>query len=271
MPNDTKGDPWSGVTYRGFSGGPSAAPSPARRFATRPLMVGGVAAALVLGVGFGLLMRPELIGSKPPASVAPATAPAGADLPGPAPMTIQQAEAPVPEPIPRAPGKLQTLPPEMAAAAKAEPRPTVVEITPAPKPAESTPAAIPPTRVPLQAIAPASTAARRALAPRRSCARTPPSPRLTGRWRGLTGGLSALGSIPTSCARNSATGWLSARTPPAVPVTRSPTSTISASANSTRSPTARRQRPRRNRRPVRDFLSHANERGRFFRISPACP
>jgi len=145
MPNDTKGDPWSGVTYRGFSGGPSPAPSPARRFATRPLMIGGVAAALVLGVGFGLLMRPELIGSKPPASVAPATPPAAADLPASAspsaPMVIQHAEAPAPEPIPRAPGKLQTLPPEMAAAAKAEPRAPAVAITPAPQPAAITPPA----------------------------------------------------------------------------------------------------------------------------------
>lgn len=95
---------------------------PRRRPSTRSLMIGGVAGALALGVLFGFWARPELIGSKPtppveqPLSAADLATPgAGAPIVAPPPSDAS--------PLPRAPGRLETLPPEMAAAARRQVQP----------------------------------------------------------------------------------------------------------------------------------------------------
>jgi len=133
MTIDPKGEPLSGTTYGGFSGRRSAERPVAHRAPgrSRAMLIGGVAGALVLGVGFGLLMRPQLIGSKPPAAAVPsaATAPAIEPAsPGAGQVPIAVNAPPAPAPIPRAPGKLQTLPPEMAAAARAQVQPQTVTV-----------------------------------------------------------------------------------------------------------------------------------------------
>jgi uncharacterized protein YecT (DUF1311 family) len=130
MPTDRTGDPWPGATYKGFAGGAAGRPEPAasapepqrRRLPTRTLMIGGVIAALVLGVLFGLLARPQLVGSKPTMSPATTAAPpAPAVAPGAAQVPIAVNPPPAPEPLPRAPGRLETLPPDMAAASRPPP------------------------------------------------------------------------------------------------------------------------------------------------------
>jgi uncharacterized protein YecT (DUF1311 family) len=138
MPMDDKGDPWSGATYKGFAGGPASENrAPPRARPRRALLAGGVAGALALGVAFGLMMRPQLISANAPAKPsAPAAAPASAaPAAAAAQVPISMRAPPKPEPIPRAPGKLQTLPPEMAAAARAQAQPPVLTIDP---PAPST-------------------------------------------------------------------------------------------------------------------------------------
>src|SRR5688572_29997870 len=61
---DGSRDPWAGTTYNGFSGGsappapPSPAPEPRRRH--RGWIVGGVAAAALLGLGVGMVTREDM-------------------------------------------------------------------------------------------------------------------------------------------------------------------------------------------------------------------
>lgn len=115
MPIDRIGDPSPDGSYNGFSGGPPRRPAPpTRRSSTRALVIGGVAAALALGVLSGFLARPELIGSRPQATEPPT------DLapPGAAQLPIAVSPPPAPQPLPGAPGRLETLPPEMAAATR---------------------------------------------------------------------------------------------------------------------------------------------------------
>lgn len=145
------------IDHGGFSDGRGdadleAAPAapPRRRRSTLVLMLAGVAGALVLGVLFGLWARPELIGSKPAA-----TPPAAAD-PGAAQVPLVVAPPAESEPPPRAPGRLETLPPEMAAAARTQGLPSM-----APEPGAET--------------AEPSAAARGSASP--EAAESPPSPR----------------------------------------------------------------------------------------------
>jgi uncharacterized protein YecT (DUF1311 family) len=141
MPIDRSGDPWPGTTYKGFSGASPGAPEPLRAPAAAPrrgpsrrtLMLGGVAAALTLGVLFGLWARPELIGSKPMASQLPPAAAASSAVATPSAAQVPIAVNPPPaaEPLPRAPGRLETLPPEMAAAARLQAQPRTPQAPPA--------------------------------------------------------------------------------------------------------------------------------------------
>src|SRR5690349_5840006 len=116
MSIDRSGDPWSGTTYKGFSGAagdaaPSAAARPRRSMSPRRgLLIAGVVAALALGVVFGFLARPEL----GPAPAASNGAPAARTEPLGPPIAVKP---PPPQPVPTAPGRLETLPPEMAQAA----------------------------------------------------------------------------------------------------------------------------------------------------------
>ncbi|CAN7501974.1 lysozyme inhibitor LprI family protein [Phenylobacterium sp. LjRoot225] len=107
MPIDRTGDPWPRTADKDFSGGP-----PRRR----ALLIGGVAAALLLGLLFGLWARPQLTGSKPTSGAAPSAADLATPSASQVPITVNP--PPAPEPLPRAPGRLETLPPEMAAAAR---------------------------------------------------------------------------------------------------------------------------------------------------------
>jgi uncharacterized protein YecT (DUF1311 family) len=123
MPMDHGCDPWSDGAYKGFAGGPAgeAGAEPATpRPRGRPnglLVAAGVTAALLVGVALGFLVRPALIGRAPPGAHG---APAASALTPPRPTHIPIAVAPPPpaqaEAAPTPRGKLQTLPPEMAAA-----------------------------------------------------------------------------------------------------------------------------------------------------------
>lgn len=99
-----------GPTYKGFAG-----PQPARsqrEQLTRKMVIGGVASALVLGLAVGLWAKPQyrVFESKP---MAPVTASTGqvdivVDTPPPSPA----------QPVSQ--GRLEVLPPDMAAAAQAK-------------------------------------------------------------------------------------------------------------------------------------------------------
>jgi len=134
MPIDRIGDPLPGPTYKGFPEGPGAEPDPPparpslRRRRPMALMLGGIAGALTLGLLFGLWARPELIGSKPTPPVEQASA-------GQIPLTVSPPAAS--DPIPRAPGRLETLPPDMAAAARTQALPQGVAPGPDAAPAAS--------------------------------------------------------------------------------------------------------------------------------------
>jgi uncharacterized protein YecT (DUF1311 family) len=127
MPIDQTGDPWPKPTdgRRGKSGRePEATPPPAppRRRPSPLVLLLGVAGALTLGVLFGLWARPELlVGARPMASAVPPHTPSGPEGAGQVPLVV--APPARTDPPPRAPDRLQTLPPEMAAAAPA-PSPT---------------------------------------------------------------------------------------------------------------------------------------------------
>jgi uncharacterized protein YecT (DUF1311 family) len=129
MPIDQTGDPWPKPTdgRRGESGrDPEATPPPATPPRHRPsplVLLLGVAGALTLGVLFGLWARPELlVGSRPMASAVPPHTPSAPASAGRVPLVV--APPARTDPPPRAPDRLQTLPPEMAAAASAPPAPT---------------------------------------------------------------------------------------------------------------------------------------------------
>lgn len=119
MPSDRTGEPWAGSTYNGFSGGSSApgAPQPPppreppRRFpelSGKTLIVGGVGAALALGLAFGLWARPS--GHDPLGSKAEAATPASV------PIVVNR---PQPLPTPTSAGRMEVLPAEMAQQARA--------------------------------------------------------------------------------------------------------------------------------------------------------
>jgi uncharacterized protein YecT (DUF1311 family) len=156
MPTDQSADPWSGSSYNGFSSGPSrptpaAAPVP-RRPSTRNLLIGGIAAAAVLGIGLGFLATPHHLNT----GDGPVRAPMHAVTPpADAAGQVQIAVNP-PPPLPKS-GRLNVLPgqpPQAAPSAAAQPaqvttppQPLVIQPesmrAPAPTPA-SVPAAGPP-------------------------------------------------------------------------------------------------------------------------------
>lgn len=124
MPIDRTAEPRSGPSSKGRSDSPAGEPdspeppaSARRRPSTLVLMLSGVAVALLLGVLFGLWARPELIGSTPP----PAAPPPAAASPTSGQIPLSVGPPAAPEPLPRAPGRLETLPPEMAAVAPTPP------------------------------------------------------------------------------------------------------------------------------------------------------
>jgi uncharacterized protein YecT (DUF1311 family) len=148
MPIDRPADPWSGTTYNGFAGrGEQAAappPSAPRRLATparpstRTLVLGGVAAAVGLGLVLGVVARPKLdVGGSRASSAATMPVPGAAQVPVAPGAPAQPASVPIsvsaPPPAaepPRAVGRLAVLPPEMTrsarvtAPARTAPRPT---------------------------------------------------------------------------------------------------------------------------------------------------
>ena len=113
MGRDRYGSTWSGNTYGGFASAPP--PAPRRRLPTRvsrKALAGGAAAAVGLGLALGLLARPQIgvMERRPMAAVTAAAAPL--------PVEVLR-----PAPIPTRPGKLEVLPPDMAAAARPKPAP----------------------------------------------------------------------------------------------------------------------------------------------------
>ncbi|WP_395674523.1 lysozyme inhibitor LprI family protein [Phenylobacterium sp.] len=98
-----------GETYNGFAGrGPEPAAKPPRRL-DRRLILGGVAGALVLGLGLGLLSRPQFVEPADRRPMQPVT---------PVPVEVL---APAPQPMPKVAGRLEVLPPDMARQAAAAP------------------------------------------------------------------------------------------------------------------------------------------------------
>lgn len=113
---------WSGTTYNGFSGPAPEAPAARRsRFArlaeqrpsTRNLMLGGVGAALALGLLFGALAKPEIKTPEGPARAPMQPVPSAANLP-------IEVGAPPPEQVVQPAGKLEVLPPDLARQARAQ-------------------------------------------------------------------------------------------------------------------------------------------------------
>jgi uncharacterized protein YecT (DUF1311 family) len=146
MPTDHSADPWSGTTYNGFAGAgtPSSPPDrvrpeplPGRRPSTGTLLIGGVAAAAVLGIALGFLARPRLNTGEAtlsqPMRSAPA-APGQAAAPEVGQVQIQ-VNPPPPAPTLHSAGRLEVLPPDLVRAARQSatpaPAPGLVE-TPAP-------------------------------------------------------------------------------------------------------------------------------------------
>lgn len=131
MPIDHSGDPLPVDTYNGFSGPGQRQYQPheyerrrRRGSASRPVLIGGLAVAIGLGVLLGVAARPELdLGPAPAEPMQPVVQapPAEAQVE----IKVAQPQAPPPSPLPAEP--LEVLPPELARAA---PRP------PAPRPAE---------------------------------------------------------------------------------------------------------------------------------------
>jgi uncharacterized protein YecT (DUF1311 family) len=120
MPSDRSAEPWPEATYRGFSGPAQPAAPPRRRWPI--LLAGGTAAAILLGVGAGLLIRPNLDNTDAAES---------RTLPG---VPIEVAKPPPPEPL-HSTGKLEVLSPEQAAIARAQaPQAPPPAVEPAPPP-----------------------------------------------------------------------------------------------------------------------------------------
>lgn len=136
-PSDRFGEPWSDATYRGFAGPPP--PEPRGRFrlpriSQRQLAI-GAGAAVGLGLLLGLWARPNL-GASHDTDAAERTAPA-------VPVEVNRPAPPKPL---VSDGKLQVLPPDMAAAAR--PAASVAQTVPAaPSPATS-PSATSPSAMP---------------------------------------------------------------------------------------------------------------------------
>lgn len=136
MPSDRPAEPWPEATYRGFSEPRQPDPPPRRRW---PLILGvGAAAAIVLGVGAGLLMRPHIDNADVAGSPAPR-------------VPIEVAKPPPPEPLHSA-GKLEVLSPDQAAAARAQ-APQAPAAEPAAGAAPPQPAYTPPAPPPLPRVA----------------------------------------------------------------------------------------------------------------------
>jgi len=106
MPTDRDGEPWSDATDRGGFSGPGGEP-PRRPLVSRRQLAIGAGLAVALGLGLGLWARPELGGADKQAA-AERSAPA---------MPIELDHAP-PQPV-QANGKLEVLPPDLAAAGRA--------------------------------------------------------------------------------------------------------------------------------------------------------
>lgn len=133
MPIDPSRDPWSGTFYKGFAGAPGDRPEPphppARRRRAPPpaLVAGGVVAALALGAVLGFIARPELIGGGDrQASAAPSSQTMASPTPAAHPPAAQVPIAvapPAPAAAPQPQGRLEILPPEMAAAVRAPAQP----------------------------------------------------------------------------------------------------------------------------------------------------
>lgn len=153
-------DGWSG-TYNGFSqkGGPQhdtglrierppprqfepdeyrLPPRPRGRGISRGMLLGGVGAAVGLGLIFGLLAKPEFAEAPTRAPMAPVTRTAEETVTTPVPVEVA---AVTPTPEPKAAGKLEVLPPDLARAA--QPRSTTFPTAPPsrPAPARQAPAA----------------------------------------------------------------------------------------------------------------------------------
>jgi uncharacterized protein YecT (DUF1311 family) len=117
-----RGPAMGGGTYRGgVSIGPAGAAAPLRpagwrRPAARTVGL-GVAGALALGLAFGFWAKPNLGGTGTATPMQPVTAAQAAK------MDIEVAPPVLPSPVPRAPGKLEVLPPGAASVAPAAPRP----------------------------------------------------------------------------------------------------------------------------------------------------
>lgn len=103
-------------------------PPPPRPKLGRSAVIGGVAAACVLGLGLGLAAKPELIGRGPePAPMQPRPATAVGQI------DVVMAEPPPAPPIPERP-PLETMSPELIAAAPKPPPPPEPEPQPQPEP-----------------------------------------------------------------------------------------------------------------------------------------
>ena len=133
MPSDRSGEPWTGATYNGFSG-PSEPPPPQARpgvvrdapaLSTRNLMIGGVAAAVALGLVFGLWAR------TPARDVDKLGAQAEAGTPASVPIEVAQAP---PMTLPQNTGRMEVLSPDQLQAARAS-APMVAPRAPALSPA----------------------------------------------------------------------------------------------------------------------------------------
>jgi len=148
------------VTYNGFSGASppprSEAARPAhKRGPSRALLLGGVAAALGLGLIFGVLARPELVTGDAPAAAPQVSTPTAADLPAADPQLAVEVAPPAaapdaaadvgPLPVLRPEARTPAAPPPAAAPA---PSPRFEAATPAPRAAPSPPVARPATPAP---------------------------------------------------------------------------------------------------------------------------
>lgn len=110
-----RADPWAGTTYHGFAGPAEVLPPAPSRLsrsrASRKLLLGGVAAAAVLGLVLGFAARPKL--------VQPASRPAPMQPAARAPAETLDIEInkPVILPAPKPTGRLEVLPPDLARSA----------------------------------------------------------------------------------------------------------------------------------------------------------
>jgi hypothetical protein len=110
-----RGEPWAGSTYNGFSGPGATPPQPEPRsvrrlpaVSRRNLILGGIGAAVLAGLAFGLWARPsgqDPLGAQAEAATSPAV-----------PIEVNQ---PQPLPTPKSAGRMEVLPAEMIQQARA--------------------------------------------------------------------------------------------------------------------------------------------------------